>query len=95
MTYTYEKRYELRIDPAGLPRRSPRGTALSEFAYANPPSTVASSSTLVTGAGPGGAVRSASVAPGAGQQVEIVPGAGQLRAAILEGRGTLLHRMAV
>jgi len=41
MTYTYENRYELRIDRPGAPTDHRSGTALSEFAYANPPSTVA------------------------------------------------------
>jgi hypothetical protein len=41
MTYTYENRYELRIDRPGAPADHRSGTALSEFAYANPPSTVA------------------------------------------------------
>jgi hypothetical protein len=41
MTYTYENRYELRIDRPGEPADHRSGTALSEFAYANPPSTVA------------------------------------------------------
>jgi len=41
MTYTYENRYELRIDRPGAPADHRSGTALSEFAYANPPSKVA------------------------------------------------------
>jgi phosphatidylglycerophosphate synthase/putative flippase GtrA len=41
MTYTYENRYELRIERAGAAPEQRSGTALSEFAYANPPSQVA------------------------------------------------------
>jgi phosphatidylglycerophosphate synthase/putative flippase GtrA len=41
MTYTYENRYELRIDRPGSPSDHRSGTALSEFAYANPPSHLA------------------------------------------------------
>jgi phosphatidylglycerophosphate synthase/putative flippase GtrA len=41
MTYTYENRYELRIDRPGAPTDHRTGAALSEFAYANPPSKLA------------------------------------------------------
>src|SRR6267142_5034905 len=41
MTYTYENHYDLRIERPGAAPDYRGGTALSEFAYANPPSTVA------------------------------------------------------
>jgi len=41
MTYTYENKYELRIDRPGSPPEHRSGAALSEFAYANPPSQLA------------------------------------------------------
>ena len=41
MSYTYENRYELRIDRPGSPPEHRSGAALSEFAYANPPSQLA------------------------------------------------------
>src|SRR5438067_136143 len=41
MSYTYENRYELRIDRPGSPAEHRTGAALSEFAYANPPSQLA------------------------------------------------------
>jgi phosphatidylglycerophosphate synthase/putative flippase GtrA len=41
MTYTYENRYELRIERPGAPLERREGTALSEFAYANAPKQVA------------------------------------------------------
>jgi hypothetical protein len=41
MTYTYENHYELRIERPGVSVERRGGTALSEFAYANPPAPVA------------------------------------------------------
>ncbi|HKB76745.1 MAG TPA: GtrA family protein [Myxococcales bacterium] len=41
MTYTYENRYDLRIERPDAPTDHRSGTALSEFAYANPPAQVA------------------------------------------------------
>jgi putative flippase GtrA len=40
MAYTYEDRYELRIDRPGLPPTERTGQALSEFSYANKPSNL-------------------------------------------------------
>jgi CDP-diacylglycerol--glycerol-3-phosphate 3-phosphatidyltransferase len=40
MTYTYEDRYELRIDRPGAPATQRTGQALSEFSYANKPSNL-------------------------------------------------------
>ena len=40
MAYTYENRYELRIDKPGAPATQRTGQALSEFSYANKPSSL-------------------------------------------------------
>ena len=42
MAYTYEDKYELRIDRPGSPATLRTGQALSEFSYANKPSTLPS-----------------------------------------------------
>src|SRR5438067_1679516 len=41
MSYTYENHYELHIERPGSPAEHRTGAALSEFAYANPPSQLA------------------------------------------------------
>jgi hypothetical protein len=42
MAYTYEDRYSLRIERAGQPAETRTGQALSEFSYANKPSSLPS-----------------------------------------------------